>query len=101
MAEQEFEEVTIIFPAPLTMEEFFSDEDRQRFREFWAALEGEREVWVMNRRRHTVHELDCWKLHKMWANPELDLSESDYDKMRAADVPLEYHRCRHCAPGVA
>jgi hypothetical protein len=42
-------------------------------------------VWVMNRRRHTVHELDCWKLRKMWANPDLDLSDSDYDKMRAAD----------------
>jgi hypothetical protein len=100
MTEPEYEEVTIIFPAPLTMEEFFSEEDRQRFREFWAKLEGERMVWVMNRRRHTVHELDCKKLHAMWANPDIELSEADYTKMLAAEVPPQYHRCRICAPGV-
>jgi hypothetical protein len=56
-------------------------------------------VWVMNR-LHTVHELDCWKVHKVWSNPDTYVAEADYTKMRAEDVPPGYHRCRDCAPGV-
>jgi len=60
---------------------------------------GEQMVCVMNR-LHIVYELDCWKLHKMWSNRDLDLAEADYTKMRAADVPPSYHRWRDCAPCV-
>jgi hypothetical protein len=65
--------------------------------------DGERMVWVMNRRRRSrrrVHELDCEKLLAMWASSNFDLSEADYTKMCAADVPPGYQWCRYCASAV-
>jgi hypothetical protein len=50
------------------------------------------------RRRRTVHEHDCKFLTRR-VNNGLDLDEQ-YEVVTAAQVPVDAHRCSHCAPRV-
>jgi hypothetical protein len=57
-----------------------------------------RTVWLWRGPARTVHELDCRFLTRR-VNNGLRL-EDQYEQVSADQVPVEAHRCRHCAPRV-
>ena len=65
-----------------------------------------RTVYVRRKPPHTVHELDCRALMRMVdalspaQGRKNKVTLEKYDVMKATDVPIEYPRCRVCAPGV-
>jgi hypothetical protein len=65
-----------------------------------------RMVYAKRTHPHTVHELDCAALARMIdaSGPARgrthQVTLDNYDKVRAADVPMAYPRCRICVPGV-
>jgi hypothetical protein len=57
-----------------------------------------RTVWLWRGPARTVHELDCGFLTRR-VNNGLRL-EDQYEQVSSDRVPVEAHRCRHCAPRV-
>jgi hypothetical protein len=57
-----------------------------------------RTVWLWRGSARTVHELDCRFLTRR-VNNGLRL-EDQYDQVEASQVPVDAHRCKHCAPRV-
>jgi hypothetical protein len=59
-------------------------------------------LYVKRTHPHTVHELDCEALETMVVDSSGQHKRAldHYDKVKAADVPVNYPRCRICAPGV-
>jgi hypothetical protein len=57
-----------------------------------------RTVLLWRGERRTVHELDCRFITRR-VNNGLVLEEQ-YDEVPVDEVPVNAHRCRHCAPRV-